>query len=111
MKISIETSSYNQRRYSKPWIALVDFTDPQGTFKFGDWIGDAANGSSGLVKIDAEAGDIVARGQKDFRQPRNSSPDWYQVAADGSLTPLGGKVEALKAFRSNQLKGTPCPTA
>jgi hypothetical protein len=100
MKISIETSSYNQHRYSKPWIALVDFTNPQGDFKFGDWIGDSSNGSSGLLELEASAGDIVARGQKDFRKPRNSAPDWYQVAVDGSLTSLPGKVDALKAFRA-----------
>jgi len=98
MKISIETHSYNQRRYSKPWIARVNFTDPQGTFSFGDWIGDSNNGSAGLLELDAKPGDIVARGQKDYRKPRHSSPDWYQVAPDGSLTPLGGKVEALKAW-------------
>ncbi len=96
MKITRETSSYNQRRYSKPWIAVVDFrTDPKGDFGFGSWVGDHNNGSEGLLVIDAEEGEIVAIGQKDFRQPRNSAPDYYQVR-DGKLVHVSGKAEAYK---------------
>lgn len=54
MEIKIETSAYNERRYGKPWIATVDFSnDRQGTFKWGDWIGDSQNGGSGTLVIDA----------------------------------------------------------
>ena len=100
MKIEIETGSYNQRRYSKPWIARVDFTtNSQGDFKFGEWIGDASNGSAGLLEIDVEPGDIIAKGQKDFRKPRNSAPDWFVAGPDAKLVSLPGKVEALREFR------------
>jgi len=40
MNITVETDSYNDRRYGKPWIALVDFkSDRKGDFTFGEWIG------------------------------------------------------------------------
>ena len=110
MKIERETDSYNDRRYGKPWIARVDFSaNPQGEFTWGTWIGDP--GDAGLLEIEAEIGDIVARGQKDFRKPKNSAPDWYQVIDTpenpqtervGYLVSLGGRADALKAFRAEQ---------
>lgn len=100
IKITVETSSYNQRRYSKPWIAKVDFsTNPNGDFQWGNWVGDAVKGSEGMLIIEAEEGDIIARGQKDFRKPRNSAPDYYQVR-DGKLEPVASKREALKLFEA-----------
>jgi hypothetical protein len=95
-KIEIKTGSYNQRRYSKPWIAIVDFSiDPRGEFKWGTWVGDHSTGSEGLLVIDANEGDIIAMGQKDFRQPRNSAPTYYQVR-DGKLVELASRAEAYK---------------
>lgn len=95
-KIEVKTVSYNQRRYGKPWIAKVDFSNnPNGDFFWGSWVGDARNGSEGLLIIEANEGDIVARGQKDFRVPRNSSPAFYQVR-DGQLVKLADKAEAYK---------------
>lgn len=97
VEIRIETSSYNDRRYGRPWIAKVDFaTNPKGNFLWGDWIG--SNGDNGLLVIKAEAGDIIARGQKDNRKPRNSAPDYYVVMADGKLCVLNGKAEAYKHY-------------
>jgi hypothetical protein len=96
MKIQIETSSYNPRRYGKPWIARVDFsTSPQGDFHWGDWIGDVRNGSVGVLIISASEGDIIAMGQKDFRKPANSAPNWYQVR-DGKLITLASKARAYQ---------------
>lgn len=94
--ININTRPYNNRRYSKPWIAIVDFrANPKGDFKFGDWIGDHREGSEGILMINANEGDIVAVGQKDFRQPRNSAPTYHQIV-DGALVELSGKAEAYK---------------
>lgn len=95
-RIEISTNPYNQRRCGKPWIARVDFSiDPRGEFKWGTWIGDALNGSEGLLIIDAAEGDIIASGQKDHRQPRNSAPDYYQVV-DGQLVPVATRAAAYK---------------
>jgi hypothetical protein len=101
MKISIETSPYNDRRYSAPWIARVDFsTNNQGEFKWGEFIGD--RGAAGLLEVEAEPGDVIARGQKDHRKPRNSAPDWYIVKPDGSLEAIDGRATALKHFRTTK---------
>ena len=95
MNIQIETESYNERRYGKPWIAKVDFSDnansgyfsnlfPTGNFAWGNWVGDP--GSTGLLILDAEPGDVVARGQKDNRGRReNSAPRWAIVNEAGEL--------------------------
>jgi len=103
MEITIETASYNERRYGKPWIAKVDFaTDKKGAFSFGDWTGDGWNGGEGVLSIDVQPGDIVATGQKDNRKPRNSAPKFHVVLADGSLDSIGDKGAAYKFFMEAQ---------
>jgi len=82
MKITRDTDSYNDRRYSKPWIAKIELEGNELKFRFGAWIGD--RGSEGVLILDnMEIGDYYARGQKDFRKPRNSAPDYYRLEADG----------------------------
>ena len=107
MQITINTGSYNQRRMGRPWIAKVDFSaSPKGEFAWGDWTGDHYNGGAGVLSIDAAPGDIIAKGQKDNRQPKNSAPDFYQVRSDGKLDPIGDKGEAYKHFLAAK-KSTP----
>lgn len=99
MKITRETSSYNERRYGRPWIAKVVISDtkPGGEFVWGNWIGDARNGGEGELILDnIEPGDIYARGQKDNRKPRNSSPDYYVLGPDGKGITCSNIVEAKK---------------
>lgn len=99
MEITIETSPYNHRRYGRPWIATVDFTQStKGNFGFGDWTGDHYNGGAGVLTITANPGNIIAQGQKDSRNPRNSAPDFSVVETDGQLGHLGDKGEAYKYF-------------
>ena len=99
--IEIQTESYNDRRYSKPWIARVDFaSDKNGSYQFGDWIGRA--GGEGTLEIDANTGDIIAQGQKDIRKPKNSTNEFYQVKADGSLEHIGDKGAAYKIWKKAQ---------
>ena len=95
MLIQRKTSSYNDRRYGKPWIAEVIFPDSKGSFRFGDWTGQA--GEEGLLEIEVEEGAIVARGQKDFRKPKNSMPDYYEVIS-GTLCPVS-KSEAYLHYK------------
>lgn len=90
MKITRDTSSYNNRRYGKPWIAKIQLKGNDLKFRFGSWIGDP--GSEGvLILDDMEPGDFFARGQKDFRKPRNSAPNYYELDADGK------GIETIKA--------------
>lgn len=82
MKIEIDTSSYNCRRYGKPWIAKIQLEGNKLNFHFGSWIGDP--GSEGVLVLEnMEPGDFFARGQKDFRKPKNSIPDYYQLSETG----------------------------
>jgi len=98
MTITIETKSYNERRMGKPWIAKVDFADPKGTFEFGDWSGDFRNGGAGILTLVAKVGDIVATGQKNNRQPRNSAVSFPVVDVNGMLKDLGDKGAAYKHY-------------
>ena len=64
MKVTIETSAYNPRRYGKPWIARVIFSaSGEAEYIWGNWVGQ--DGDSGELIVKANPGDIVARGQKD----------------------------------------------
>jgi len=100
MKISIDTPAYNERRYGKPWIAKVDFSESaQGAFAWGEFIG--SHGEAGLLEVSAEPGDIIATGQRDNRKMRNSAPEWHYLSASGELIKLEGKAAALKKFREN----------
>ena len=82
MKIARDTSIYNDRRYGKPWIAKITLEGNELKFHFGTWCGDP--GSEGVLILDEmEAGDFYASGQKDFRKPRNSTPYYYELSADG----------------------------
>jgi hypothetical protein len=107
MKLQIETSAFNDRRYGKPWIAAVSFANgAKGEFTFGDWIG--SHGSAGLLLLDnVKPGDVIARGQKDNRgQAYKSSPDYYQVDAEGELNGLPTPAAAYKAWRENEAAKT-----
>jgi len=106
-RISIETAAYNDRRYGRPWIALVDFTETKGNFTFGDFVG--SHGSAGLLEIEAHPGEIIARGQKDNRQPRNSAPTFHHVEEGGTLSASMSKADALKAWRANQARIASAP--
>lgn len=103
IRIEIETQAYNNRRYGKPYIAVVEFSsDPKGKFTWGEWVGSP--GSAGLLVINAEVGSIVAKGQKDFRG-RGESIDWWCQVVSGdpenpdNLKKLTGKVEAYRLAR------------
>lgn len=111
MNITKTTSSYNDRRYSKPWIARVDFSKTaQGDFIFGNWIGDA--GAPGELSINCQPGDVIATGQKDFRKPKNSAPDWFVANSDGTLEPCTTKVAARNLSRERQsMQKTPLEAA
>lgn len=99
MEITVDTNIYNQRRYGRPWIAKVDFSkSTKGDFSWGDWTGDHYNGGAGILSISANPGDIIAEGQKDFRKPQNSAPDYSVVAADGELEYIGDKGAAYKYY-------------
>jgi hypothetical protein len=79
MIIERRFGSYNDRRYGKPWGARITFPDgirPKYDFA-GHWDGTS-------VVINAEAGEVLAFGQKDHRGKHHENR-WYIVQADGTL--------------------------
>jgi hypothetical protein len=104
MKLSIETKSYNEKRYGAPYIGVVDFSTPQGHVTWGDFIGSP--GHEGILEIDVSIGDVVIRGQKDNRG-NNSTPAYYKVTATGELERIGvNRADAYKAFKQSDPKAT-----
>lgn len=88
-KLTLDTESYNERRYGKPWIALVTFDSVSNAqFKFGAWVGD--EGYKGVLEIGAKEGDVIARGQKDYRKPANSTPRYF-IFENGDLKEVSKK--------------------
>ncbi|TVT44310.1 MAG: hypothetical protein FHP92_20710 [Denitromonas halophila] len=98
VRIEIEFDSYNQYRFSKPWIArVVDW--PVGghcELRFGVYQGDA---DGGFVEITANIGDVVRWGQKSSSVTKTFSR-WGIVQADGRITRVSQAV-AFKAFRDS----------
>ncbi len=95
MKLSINTSSYNQRRYGKPYVGKLSAADGKVT-SWGTWIGTA--GCSGILEIDVAPGDVIIEGQKDNRG-NHGTPNYGVVLSDGTIEYMG-KAEAIKAARA-----------
>jgi hypothetical protein len=105
MQLTKDTTSYNERRYGKPWIARVNFKqNVKGDFAWGEWCGQAGN--SGTLYLECEPGDVVAMGQKDFRHQKYSAANYYIVEQDGSLRPVS-KPDACKHDRSRVCVANP----
>ena len=98
MDIELETPSYNERRYGKPWIAKITFVDKKPTYEFGSWVGKP--GCPGLLILEnVNAGQIIAKGQKDNRKANGSENNLYVVNDDGTRR-LVDKLEAYKIWKS-----------
>lgn len=99
MRVAQSWSSYNQRRYSRPWIAKITSWPVGGRpeMAWGRYIGDDGGGE---VEIEAQEGDIIRTGQKDGRGGKTSA-NWYIVGADGELI-LTDATEARKAWDARQ---------
>ena len=96
IKFSKETSTYNEKRYGKPYIALCD--EKANAVRWGEWIGN--HGFAGILEITAPVGSILMKGQKDYRG-NNSVPSYGILKEDGSVE-WTSKAEAVKAYRANQ---------
>ena len=104
MDIRVNYEAYNAKRYGRPWISKVtEWAEGQNPkVEFGSYVGDD---NGGYVTISADPGDIIRHGQKDNRQPKNNTYDWYMVKETGVLTPI--KVtEARDIFLDNQYRKT-----
>jgi hypothetical protein len=101
MNVKMNYGGYNSRRYMKPWGAKITFdgAKPVYDFRAGSYLGDDGGG---IVVIVCEPGDIIATGQKDTRNIRNSKNVWYLVAEDGS-TKETDKIAAYEHWEQLQI--------
>jgi len=98
MRIELATKPYNERRYGRPYIAVVVLKGDRLHPIWGRWIGES--GEAGLLVLDhAEAGDVLMVGQRDYRKPANSAPQYYILDKDLKRIPVT-KVEAYQHLRS-----------
>jgi hypothetical protein len=104
MNITIETEAYDSTKFGKPWIAKVDWHNPQGNFSWGAFVGEP--GEAGVSTITGvNPGDIIARGQKRWGDGvKQTPPTFYQVTNEGTLEPLPSRPAAFKLWnqRNNQ---------
>ena len=89
MNYTETTASYNERRYGRPWMAVVGMSTTKD-FRFLDW--DGRPGHTGEFCFDVEPGTILAYGQKDNRKGRGGV-DGYQIAMpDGTLPAISDEM-------------------
>ena len=98
--ITIKTEPYNNKRYSKPYIALLN-PDDLKVIKWGSWLGtDGFEGELSLELETAERTCIIMHGQKDHRNARRSAPS-YRVYSEGKiLIETASRYEAVKTYHA-----------
>lgn len=91
MRVFVSYGSYNERRYSKPWIGKITSWPIGGKpeIKWGSFIGDDHGGE---VEIMALPGEIVRWGQKDNRG-NGTEACWGVVTIEGRIE----EIDAAKA--------------
>jgi hypothetical protein len=105
MEITKDFGTWNDRRYGRPWGAVVTFdaaNKAQYDFKAGSFLGERGSGEVVLI---CNPGDVVAFGQKDYRKTRGTENDWYIVLADGTLeeTTKGAALKYWKSQKENKI--------
>jgi hypothetical protein len=81
---------YNERRYSRPWIATISVEGMKPQYSFdGQFLGE--HGLSGETMMKTETGKIIAIGQKDYRGS-HSLNRWFKVV--GSFE----KIEIVEGY-------------
>jgi len=95
-----QTTSYNPRRYGKPWLGRLTGKMLTKDYEFLPW--DGSQGSEGIFEFRAEPGQIIAHGQKDLRKGRGGIDGYYicYVDDDGVTNPrcLDLPCEGLSAM-------------
>ncbi|MHA1874709.1 MAG: hypothetical protein ACTSVB_11405 [Candidatus Heimdallarchaeaceae archaeon] len=101
MRISIEYSDYNRRRYSRPWIAKVVSWQP-GKYPQVEWGEYYGDDSGGECVIEAESGDIIRTGRKDYRRSDKSYSAWFIVEESGELTEIN-MAKAAEYYQKSEV--------
>jgi hypothetical protein len=83
IRVTVDFSSYNARRYSRPWIAVITSWPVGGKAEmtFGSYLGSDRGGT---CEIMAYPDDIIRYGQRDGRGNGGTS-EWAVVKDGGTL--------------------------
>lgn len=103
MRLQIKTEPYNERRYGKPYVGVLNTVDGR-VARWGTWIGTP--GGAGVIEIDAEPGAAIVHGQKDNRG-NGGTLRYGVVVADGTIEYMG-KADAVLSARGG---GVPVASA
>lgn len=99
---TVEISSYNDRRFARPWIARIAAWPAAGSpeLVWGSYLGGS---QGGRLEIVCTPGDIIRYGQKDSRGGKGTS-DSALVLEDASLLPISELAAAdyLRADASSR---------
>ena len=93
--------SFNQRRYSNPWVAIVSKTTGKIDFstRCGGYTGGYGKGDAGeLYVIDPQVGAVYAYGQKDYRG-NNGGYQYAKYIGDGRFEDVD-KSDLIAALNS-----------
>lgn len=96
-RITFPFEKYNNRKFSKPWIAKVTQweTGSNPSYLFGKFLG--VHGQAGICEISARIGDVICWGQKNYNSFRRSVRKIGVVTADYSIKELTDS-EAKRVF-------------
>lgn len=90
MKVLKNYDSFNRRRYSDPWVAIVDpkTAKPDFSKEVGGYTGGYGRGEAGqLYLIEPQEGAVYMYGQKDYRGGRNTERG-YVLYKNGEFIPI-----------------------
>lgn len=93
LEVVEKTGNYNDKRYGKPWLAIVD-PNTLKDFDFQPWVGDWRGGEH---RFKAPMLTVLAQGQKDHRKGRGGT-DYYGIVVpnDNGNVEWYGTVEGLR---------------
>lgn len=97
--VSKAFGSYNGRRYGRPWMARIKSFTGRPELEFQKYVYNGSD-NGGEVAFEAEVGEVVRIGQKDFRG-NNTMNDFYRVTVSG-LEKIDDPVNARKAWEEWQ---------
>lgn len=82
MKYLTQTGNYNERRYGRPWQAILETSSTQN-FTFLVW--DGRPGYDGEFCFTADPGTLLASGQKDTRKNRGGIDSYGICRKNGEI--------------------------
>ena len=99
MIISINWGAYNSRRYSIPWVAHITNFLGSPTLAFIKYAYNGSN-SGGELVFEAEIGEVIKYGQKDYRNANGTIIRFGLVQENGSIEIISNSTQARKLWNA-----------